>query len=164
MKHLKFATLGFLLFVLSTGIFAQDRRFGLGIIIGEPTGLSAKLWVTPVNAFDFGLGWSVGGDRLYKYDGGYNGDSRVHFHMDYLWHWFSAIQSSNRFPLYTGLGGRVNSGGGYSTSVAARGVLGIAWIPDQAPIDIFVEIVPSLQLVPGTGFGMDAGFGGRFYF
>ena len=36
---------------------AQQRKFGLGVIIGEPTGLSAKLWTSSVNAFDFGLGW-----------------------------------------------------------------------------------------------------------
>jgi hypothetical protein len=38
---------------------AQDRAFGLGVMIGEPTGVSAKLWTSAANAFDFGLGWSI---------------------------------------------------------------------------------------------------------
>lgn len=164
MKRLLYSVITLFVFLCTTGTFAQDRNFGLGIILGEPTGISAKLWVSPTNAFDFGLGWSVGGDRVGNYDGIYNGGSRVHFHMDYLWHWFDAIHSSERFPLYTGIGGRINDGGGYKTSVAARGVLGLAWMPHRAPFDIFVELVPSLQVIPETGFGIDAGFGARFYF
>ena len=52
-----------LMLISAKPITAQDHGFGLGIIFGEPTGLSAKLWTSKVNAFDFGLGWSVGGDR-----------------------------------------------------------------------------------------------------
>jgi hypothetical protein len=143
---------------------AQDRAFGLGVIIGEPTGISAKLWTSSVNAFDFGLGWSVGADRIGRYKGYYNGGSRVHFHMDYVWHAFDAIHSSERFPLYYGVGGRVNSGAGYDGSLAVRGVFGIAWLPHGAPMDVFVEIVPSLQLTSSTGFAIDAGIGARYFF
>jgi len=143
---------------------AQERPFGLGIIIGEPTGISAKLWTSPVTAFDFGLGWSIGGDRIGNYKGDYNGGSRVHFHMDYLWHSFNVIRSTERFPLYYGIGGRINTGAGYNSSVAIRGVIGIAWMPHETPIDIFIEVVPSLQLTSSTGFGIDAGLGARYYF
>jgi hypothetical protein len=151
-------------FLAVHGAFAQGSGFGLGVIIGEPTGISAKLWTSSANAFDFGLGWSVGGDRIGKYKGYYDGGSRVHFHMDYLWHAFDAIHSSERFPLYYGLGGRINSGAGYDASVAVRGVFGIAWLPHNTPIDVFLELVPSLQLTPATGFGLDAGIGVRYYF
>ena len=84
--------------------------------------------------------------------------------MDYLWHWFDAINASEKLPLYTGFGGRINTGAGYESSAAVRGVLGIAWLPQQTPIDLFLELVPSLQIVPSTGFGIDAGFGARFFF
>jgi len=151
--------------LLPAGIVtAQDRNFGLGVIVGEPTGISAKLWTSSRNAFDFGLGWSNGGDRLGRYDGYYDGGSRVHFHMDYLWHSFDAIRSTERFPLYYGVGGRINSGAGYHDSFAVRGVFGIAWLPRNTPIDVFLELAPSLQLTSSTGFGIDAGFGVRFFF
>jgi hypothetical protein len=143
---------------------AQEHGFGLGIIIGEPTGISAKLWTSHMNAFDFGLGWSIGGDRLGKYNGVYDGNRRIHFHMDYLWHAFDAIHSSERFPLYYGIGGRINNGAGYDGSIAVRGVFGIAWLPHGAPVDVFLELVPSLQLTSATGFGIDAGFGARYFF
>ena len=32
------------------------RKFGLGFMVGDPTGLTAKLWLGPTNAIDFGLG------------------------------------------------------------------------------------------------------------
>jgi hypothetical protein len=164
MKHSCYALFALCLFLVVQGSVAQDRGFGLGVIIGEPTGISAKLWTSPVNAFDFGLGWSIGGDRIGNYSGSYNGGSRVHFHVDYLWHSFEAIHSSERFPLYYGFGGRVNSGAGYDGSVAVRGVFGIAWLPHHTPIDVFLEVVPSLQLTSSTGFGMEAGIGVRYFF
>jgi hypothetical protein len=152
------------LFAAVEGSVAQKRSFGLGVIIGEPTGISAKLWTSEMNAFDFGLGWSVGGDRIGKYDGSYDGGSRVHFHMDYLWHSFDAIHSTERIPLYYGIGGRLNNGGGYRSSLAVRGVFGVAWLPRETPIDVFLELVPSLQVAPSTGFGLDAAIGARYYF
>ena len=152
-----------MMMILVNPIIAQDHGFGIGLILGEPTGLSAKLWTSKVNAFDFGIGQSVGGDRFY-YKGYYSGGSRVHFHMDYLWHSFNAIRSTEKFPLFYGIGGRFNSGGGYDGSFGIRGVFGIAWFPRSTPIDVFVELVPVFQLTPSTGFGIDAGLGIRFFF
>lgn len=164
MKPFLYAAITVLFFLTASGINAQERGFGLGIIIGEPTGLSAKLWTSPRTALDFGLGWSLGGDRISKYEGYYTGESRIHFHMDYLWHSFDAIHSTERFPLYYGVGGRINTGAGYKNSAAVRGVLGILWLPRRTPIDVFLELVPALQLVPSTGFGIDAGIGARYFF
>jgi|ERR1051326_2828663 hypothetical protein len=164
MKHLYLVMIAGFLFLAAQATHAQERKFGLGVIIGEPTGLSAKLWTSESNAFDFGLGWSVGGDRIGNYKGDYDGGSRVHFHMDYLWHSFDAINSTERFPLYYGIGGRINSGAGYDASLAVRGVIGIAWLPHETPIDLFLELVPSLQLTSSTGFAIDAGFGARYFF
>ena len=164
MNYLRYVFFALCVFLAVHGSVAQDRGFGLGVILGEPTGLSAKLWTSPINAFDFGLGWSVGGDRLGNYNGHYDGRGRMHFHMDYLWHAFHAIESSERFPLYYGIGGRINTGAGYDGSLAIRGVFGIEWMPHNTPVDVFLELVPSLQLTSSTGFGMDAGLGARYFF
>ncbi len=152
-----------LMLIVTKPIKAQNHGFGLGIILGEPTGLSAKFWTSKENAFDFGLGFSLGGDRL-AYKGNYDRDKRAHFHMDYLWHSFNAISSTERFPLYYGIGGRFNSGGSYEASFGIRGVFGIAWFPHSAPIDIFVELVPVLQITSSAGLGIDAGIGIRYFF
>ena len=84
--------------------------------------------------------------------------------MDYLWHSFNAISSTERFPLYYGIGGRYNSGAGYEGSLGVRGVFGIAWFPHNTPIDVFFELVPVFQVTPLTGLGIDAGLGIRYFF
>lgn len=152
-----------LVLIIAKPISAQDHGFGMGLILGEPTGLSAKLWTSSNNAFDFGLGVGLGGDRI-KYKGDYDNSGRVHFHMDYLWHSFNAISSTEKFPLYYGIGGRFNTGGGYDGSLGVRGVFGIAWFPHSTPIDVFFELVPVFQVTPLTGFGIDAGLGIRYFF
>jgi hypothetical protein len=157
MRHYFYLVLTIFLFIAFNISNAQQRSFGLGIMFGEPTGISAKLWTSQTNAVDFGLGWSAFDNRHY------NG-TRVHFHMDYLWHSFNAIRSAERFPIYYGIGGRINSGGNYDASLAIRGVIGIAWLPRNTPIDIFLEIVPSLELSPATGGALDAAIGARYFF
>ncbi|MEX1276587.1 MAG: hypothetical protein WEE20_11675 [Bacteroidota bacterium] len=164
MKYSSCAIIALCLFLAVQTSFAQDRKFGLGVMIGEPTGISAKLWTSSTTAFDFGLGWSVGGDRIGRYDGYYDGGSRVHFHMDYLWHAFDAIRATERFPLYYGIGGRINTGAGYRNSVAVRGVFGIAWLPRETSMDVFLELAPALQLSPSSGFGIDGALGARYFF
>ena len=37
--------------------FAQGRGLGLGLMIGEPTGISVKGWVTNSGAIDLGIGY-----------------------------------------------------------------------------------------------------------
>ena len=142
MKRFYFIVIAISLFFVAQMSVAQDRKFGLGIILGEPTGLTAKYWTSPTTAWDFAFGTSVGGDRIGSYNGYYDGGTRLHFHVDYLWHSFDAIKSTERFPIYYGIGGRINTGAGYNSSAAVRGVIGIAWMPRQTPIDIFLEIVP----------------------
>ncbi|MCK9407551.1 MAG: hypothetical protein WCX28_07095 [Bacteriovoracaceae bacterium] len=164
MNHYRFAIIACCVFLAFQESKAQVHRFGLGVIIGEPAGISAKLWTSNHTAFNFGAGWSVGGDRMGRYDYYYNGTNRVHVHMDYLWHSFDVIRSSELFPLFYGIGCRINNGAGYDASVAVRGVFGFAWLPHKVPIDIFIELVPMLQLSPASSFGIDAGVGARYFF
>ena len=157
MKHRCYVFAVLLSIFIADNAIAQDHRFGIGFIVGEPTGLSAKLWTSQYNAFDFGFGWNNVENRN-------ESGTRAHFHMDYLWHSFNAIRSVEQFPLYYGVGGRLGSTVDNSTSLAVRGVFGIAWIPRQTPLDIFLEIVPSIELVPSSDFILDAGIGMRYFF
>ena len=156
MKKIFLSTIVLCILLSFQTLYAQERTFGLGVMLGEPTGLSAKLWTSNNNAFDFGLGWSVIGHSNAS-------GSRINLHVDYLWHAWNAISSSERFPLYFGIGGRYR-GGGSEGSFAVRGVFGIAWMPRETPIDIFFELAPSLELAPATGFAIDAALGARYYF
>ena len=41
-----------MLLTCASGIWAQDSGLGLGILVGDPTGLSAKLWLGDSSAID----------------------------------------------------------------------------------------------------------------
>lgn len=153
MKRIFLVTAAALMF-LAPSLFAQDKGLGVGVIIGQPTGFSVKSWLNPQNALDFGLGFSFA-----------KNDNRVHIHADYLWHSFSAIHSTEKFVLYYGPGLKLKTGRSNEDAVLGiRGVIGIEWMARTAPVDIFLEIAPVMNVVPGTGLDMDAGFGARYYF
>lgn len=52
MKHSCYAVIALCLFLAVQGSVAQERRFGLGVIIGEPTGISGKVWTSTLSTKD----------------------------------------------------------------------------------------------------------------
>ncbi len=144
--------LAMFIMVASGGMLqAQDKGFGLGIILGEPTGISGKQWMSPTTAIDGAAAWNFG-------SGGY-----LHIHADYLFHNYDILKvKEGRLPLYFGIGGRI--GFSSKTVVGLRGVVGVAYQFSGAPIDAFLELAPLMDLVPGTSFHMQGGIGARFFF
>ena len=131
---------------------SQSRGFGAGVIIGEPTGLNGKAWISGQTALVGGIAWDLGGP-----------DDRFQIHLDHLWHFHDAIRSSEQFSPYLGIGGRLiadDGEGGFGVRVP----LGLVWIPDNAPLDVFVEIVPIVDLAPNTDLEGNWGLGARFFF
>ncbi len=135
----------------SVPALSQQRGFGLGVILGEPTGISAKGWVSGANAFDVGLAWS------------FRRRGNVHIHADYLWHFTNVFKTTERFVLYTGLGGRFAAGRGDGI-FGMRIVGGFAWWGRSVPLEVFVELAPILDLVPATELSANGGIGIRYYF
>lgn len=137
----------------SVALFAQKGNLGVGIILGQPTGISAKLWNGRTTAFDAAAAWSI------NPDGG-----AMHLHADYLIHNFELLQvEEGMLPLYFGIGGKIILGP--EVGFGVRVPLGISYIfNDDLPLDAFLEIAPTLNLVPSTGFSIDGGIGVRYYF
>ena len=153
--------LGFMI-ILTNPITAQDHGFGMGIILGEPTGLSAKAWTwtSNDNAFDFAIAWSF---NNYHHDNDYHNDGSVLLQADYVWHFFNAISvSSGKLPIYVGIGARVVLAD--DPNFGIRIPVGIDYLFADAPIDIFLELVPILDLSPSTDFGIGGGIGIRYWF
>ncbi len=150
----KFLLLGLvigLMIIITKPAAAQGKGFGMGIILGEPTGLSAKLWTSQDNAFDFAAAWSI------------RGEGNLLLQADYVWHFFDAIPvSEGKLPLYIGIGGRVLLAN--DPQLGVRIPFGLDYLFASAPIDIFVEIVPVLDLSPSTDFGVGGGIGIRYWF
>jgi hypothetical protein len=67
-----------------------------------------------------------------------------------------------RLPWYYGIGGRVVTGD--KAVLGVRIPLGLVYELASDPIDLFVEIVPVLDVAPSTGFRLNGAIGGRFWF
>lgn len=153
------------LLILSTlPAHAQDRGLGLGVAIGQPNGIVGKVWLNDVNAVDFGLGMAIGPTTVNASGDKENVGSRIHLHGDFLYHMPDKIQSTEKFPLYIGAGAYVESGGLGDDAFGIRGVGGLAYWVQQAPLDLFLEVAPTLQLTPSAGFGFQTSIGVRYYF
>ncbi len=72
----------FLAAVLPGLLSAQEKDFGVGAILGEPTGVSLKKWLGARTAIDGALAWS------------FANESGFHLHADYLVHNFSLFRSA----------------------------------------------------------------------
>lgn len=148
MKH-QLIFLVLIVFLTFSASFAQ-KNFGIGIILGEPSGLSAKLYTGSTNAIDFAAAWS------------FEGSGHMLLQADYVWHSSLTRASSGELMLYYGIGGRIVFSD--DPLVGARIPIGLDYQFSSAPIDIFVEIVPILDLIPSTDFDFGGGVGIRFWF
>jgi len=151
MKKLFLLSIVFTLSFLSIS-FAQEKGFGLGVILGEPTGFSAKYWTSDINALDFGLGYSFTSTN-----------SVFYLYGDYVFHNFYLIQSTEKFVFYYGPGARLKVRENDSR-LGIRGVAGILWIPSNSSFDLFMEIAPILDVIPATKFDFAGGIGARYFF
>ncbi len=71
-----------------------------------------------------------------------------------------------QLPIYYGIGGRIKfiENRGHDNRVGIRIPVGINYLPGTIPLDFFFEIVPLLDLVPKTDFGVNGGIGFRYFF
>jgi hypothetical protein len=131
-------------------IRAQDNGIGIGMMIGEPTGISAKLWTGEKTALDAGVAWS------------FVGSGYMRIHSDLLWHNYILDMDQGKLPVYYGIGAKLLLAS--ELGVGIRVPVGLVYLFESAPVDMFAELVPGLDLLPGTGFGMDAAIGVRYFF
>jgi hypothetical protein len=138
--------------VLTLAPAATASDFGLGIIAGEPTGLSAKWLLSRSAAIDAAVAWSFEG-----------GDDDFLVLADYVMHNFNLFDvDKGSLALYFGLGGRIIFKD--DTQLGIRVPVGLDYMFQDTPLDIFGEIVPVLDLVDKTELNLNAGVGVRYFF
>lgn len=141
------------------------EEFGLGISVGERTGLSAKKWTSNTPAIDVGAAWSFIDIKSFQ------------VHADYLRHNYDLIKTTElpgRLSCYYGVGGRIKLKGGNAgiskesndedSRLGLRVPLGLSYVFKENPIEIFTEVVPILDIVPEARSGVGFGIGARYYF
>jgi hypothetical protein len=146
-----------------------SRKFGLGFVLGDPTGLSAKYWVGPTNSLDFGLGFYGYGvsDRCGPNCGRLNGYSNGTFNIDYLWQ-SNIVRGTAQLDWHIGPGGRAlwyGNCGGDCFTLAARMPVGLdLMFANPSFVELFAEVAPTFYLLAGWGPEIEGGLGARFYF
>ncbi len=136
--------------------------FGLGIIAGEPTGVSGKYYLGNDTAIDGALGFALIGRGF-------------QVHSDFLWHPVVIDQKESFvLPLYVGVGARIlrhDSGGADDvdhTRIGLRVPFGILFDFTEIPIDVFGEFagVGDYRTQGDSDFALDinGGVGARYYF
>jgi hypothetical protein len=126
---------------------------GLGIMAGEPTGISLKVWSGSRTALDAAVGWSLDESEW------------VYVHADYLWHRYDLeIEFPGALPFYVGVGARMLLHEGDESRLGVRVPIGLDYLTDDRRFDFFLEVAPVVDLVPETGLGLTGGVGARYYF
>jgi len=177
---------------------AQDRQFDAGLLLGEPSGLSFKLWDREFSTLT-GLaggrqqaaslrrlanaGYSIISelgvesdevDEIHRY---LNRDytafagaiawsffdrSAVQVHLDYLHHWFDFFRvEEGELYLYYGVGARLKV---YSddSRLGVRFPGGFDYLVPEMEFDVFLEVVPILDVYPEIKPTMNISFGIRY--
>lgn len=155
-KNILFAAfLASFMFLFSANTLAQGApdkgQNGIGIIIGDPTGISFKNWTSSSTAFDIGAAWSL------------ENNDAISLHADYLWHNYLNVEQGD-LAFYYGIGARALLIENADSRIGARIPVGLNYFFAEAPFDIFVEIAPIFDVIPETDFNGDGGIGIRYNF
>lgn len=151
----------------------QGRNFGVGLQLGLPTAIILKYMLQANQGLAAGLG---------GFSGFVLNSGSITLFVDYLYH-PHLLTAGEAFSLtwYIGGGGQIIINDRFAAPyirgvlypgfyygsyfwLAARVPIGVSLALTQAPIDVFVEAVPSLLVFPALTFGVGGAIGVRFWF
>ncbi len=139
-KKIIYISIFIFMLIIPTASFAKQ---GLGIVLGEPTGLSYK-----AGNLAIGLGWSFASDK-----------DRIDTTIDW---WLINKDFVEMMNWYLGIGIKGKFGKD-TVGIGVRVPIGIQWwIADE--LELFAELAPGMSLVPDTSPDLSGGIGLRYYF
>jgi hypothetical protein len=143
-----------------------SAEVGLGLFIGQPTGIDLKVGLSPRSALDFVFGFYSGWNDARGIDDGAYG------HVTYLLQPFIAHGSSVMVPFRIGIGGAIYDHSGrfddhLHLAVRVPFQVGIQW--RRTPLEIYFEIALKGTVLATDDhdhnfLDLDGGIGIRFYF
>jgi hypothetical protein len=139
-----------------TLLFAAESRLGLGVVLGDPSGITGKVFISSSDAIDAGIGAS-------HHHGAY-------VYGDYLRH-FSGVFPVPSLLLYLGIGpgfyDHDSEGRNHSESdengLECRFPIGLEYRFTTIPLAAFLELVPAMEIVPDIDFHLRGGLGIRYF-
>ncbi len=160
--------IGLILLILLFATLAEARvndpkyHYGLGVIIGEPTGFSGKYWLNNKEAYDLTVSFRF--------------SSYLYLSGAYLYHnydVFRNLKDPGSAALYYGAGFRLIADSEhnfrkhyeedtYDAIVGLRGTIGLSYLIPNHPFEIFFELSPIVNITPVTDLDFSIGVGGRY--
>ncbi len=146
---LRYPALACCLFCLIS-IHPLHADVGLGIIVGEPTGISFKYDNFPV----LGVAWSF--------------ENYFHVHVDF---WLLNPLLSDPVTWFLGVGAKAKfyfderrqQEEDSEFALGVRVPVGLQYI-FETHYELFLEVAPGIELFPATEFDIDFGIGFRYHF
>jgi hypothetical protein len=143
---------------------------GFGIVLGDPSALTAKYNLDAKRSIDAGLAFDfdrwvlVYGDWLYHVRGIFSRKAPELSRLTPYLGIGGVLVLSNRTELETRKLRYFSETSSSRTALGIRLPLGLEWRPASVPVGVFVEVVPGLVVIPGTYGFAQGGIGIRYFF
>jgi hypothetical protein len=155
---MKFLILFNLLFISFQSI-AVVNPWGVGLMIGSPTGVSGEYKVSQTVSYDAALAYDLGDHKDF------------HFHVNYLRHKKNIYYLDYRpFSIYYGVGLKLKfledrgPDEDYEFRIGPRIPVGTYYELPKMPLTVFLETAVTVTLYEKTTALLDVGLGARLYF
>ena len=127
------------------------KEHWVGIYASNNSGISYKDWIDRNQAYDYGVGWS------------FDEETMIHAKADYLTHNYRLIDvPEGKLPVYYGAGAAIALGSDFVAGV--RLPVGVNYLFQNAPYDVFIEVAPALLIFPSTEITVYGAIGVRYHF
>ncbi len=127
-----------------------SAQTSVGIILGEPTGLSAKQWLGEGASLDLAVAWS------------FIVPASLYVHVDYQQHLDELDIDEGDLLFFVGLGAKLKVG--QQLNLGLRIPLGLVYEFDGVPLEVFFEFAPGMDLFPAVSLNGGGGIGIRYRF
>ncbi|MEW5901512.1 MAG: hypothetical protein AB1715_08645 [Acidobacteriota bacterium] len=126
--------------IMCGSALAQAHHYGVGLILFEPSGVTARAWLGRSAAIDGAVGWSA--ERGYY----------LHIHADFLFYETRLARDRNlALSFYLGAGGKIIFRD--EESAWFRIPLGLDFLLQRSPLEFFFELIPSFNFSQLKVFG-----------
>ncbi len=137
-------TLGICFFSHQAKALSAGREVGVGIVLGEPSGVLAQFFMTRKSLLDVTAAWSF--DQWFMMAADYQIYNNI-ADAPPEWLWYYGVGGYAAFPE--------NKDGIFGVRVP----LGISYSFPRSFIDVWLEIDPALKLAPKTEAALQGGLG-----
>ena len=153
-----------IIFLITILLFIEKsfalNKYGVGIILGNPIGLSFESNIVNNKKIASSLEFATNFNTAEKY---------FYFHTDYLMKYYEYIQKKDltgMLPIFYGFGIKYET---YAKNVTQnifgiRIVFGVEYIFNEIPFSIFSMLAPVIDISPEVSLYLSPSFGVRYFF